>query len=144
MDFNTIKLIKKMLVETKELILENRFATVEYLTDAQAVQITWKGFTPSQQLHETMEAAMEAVTQKDAKRLISDMSDAGAVAKKDQQWIIGEVFPQILANGVEKVGLVVANNVFSKFFGEEIKTCFGAKNVNLFEKSEQAEKWINN
>ncbi len=122
----------------------NSICAFEHDTEVGCIVMTWHSYASSAQLHEIHERFLKLVVQHEITKAISDTREMVMLSAPDQEWIVQDLVPRLLAAGLRYSGIIVpvshfvkigVENVVRQVRQEEIKTAY-------FQTVPEAKKWL--
>ena len=96
------------------LVCNNANYTIRYRKPLNLVEITWHGYTLSEQLHEGLTNVLDVIYDKKASYLFVDAHRLNALKASDQNWIKNKFFPQLAVFGLIKLARVTNSDIFTQ------------------------------
>ncbi|WP_437816374.1 hypothetical protein [Sorangium sp. So ce1078] len=94
--------------------LDERWVSISWDADIQAVLVEWKGFADSKELRTALDAAMDLVHRKRAIRCLGDCRRAGPTSQDDQRWANESWLPRMDALGVRRIAYVLPRSAIAR------------------------------
>ena len=123
---------------------ENEVARIFIDTKVKLIRIEWITAPTSPEFREVMSRVLALLTENKFTRLIGDVRHLGAVAEEDQHWSNATWFPEALESGINKIGIIVSDDIFSQLSVEEIMSRVDNAELSshYFSSPEEAMSWI--
>jgi hypothetical protein len=100
--------------------MKNDVVKITYNKDIDTVVLEWITTPSSAEFKEGLTSGLELLKETKARHWIGDVRKIGAIDPADQDWSNNEWFPQALATGLKKMGVIISDDVFNKMSVEEI------------------------
>ncbi|WP_437318963.1 hypothetical protein [Sorangium sp. So ce385] len=94
--------------------LDERWVTISWEADIQAVLLEWKGFADSKELRSSLDAAIDLAHRKKATRCLGDCRRAGPTSQDDQRWANESWLPRVAAHGVRRIAYVLPRSAVAR------------------------------
>lgn len=125
------------------LVSQSEKVTIEERTACSAAMITFHGSLKSEEYKAAMLANYDLCQQSHIKNWLQNNKDAGILSLEDQKWVSETLIPKA-AKEVDKIAVVVSNDVFRKFAAKNIlDKQKGKLNFQYFNSLEDATAWLN-
>lgn len=128
------------------IFFNQRWLTVHWDDEIQAVWMEWKGYSEAEEYRSGLDAGAELVRQKRANRWLADMRLLGPVRQEDQDWSNQIWFPRAIAAGVRYMALVSPQAAVARMSVKRIMR--RVKDVELvtsyFDEYAPARAWLSN
>ena len=132
-------------VDMKE-ILNNEFASISYDDISKSIIAIWKRPSTSEAYKLIFSKILESVPSLGVDAFISDIYHQGIVGIENRLWLQNEILPKAFRKGLRKVAIVTPNDVFSKFYIENIKKGKVAHSLDIdfqdFNDLASARSWV--
>ncbi|WP_437499527.1 hypothetical protein [Sorangium sp. So ce1099] len=93
---------------------EERWVTISWDADVQAVLVEWKGFADSKELRSALDTALDLVRKRKATRCLGDCRRAGPTTQDDQRWANESWLPRTAALGVRQIAYVLPHSAVAR------------------------------
>ncbi|HAA13659.1 MAG TPA: hypothetical protein DCE41_18980 [Cytophagales bacterium] len=118
------------MVQTSEVLFENRSITLAWDHKGQFLHVEWKGFANNEGYREILLKQIELTREKRARRILYDLRNMGVVSRDNQAYTNEEYFPAVSRAGNKVAAIVVPENVFGEM---SVSAIMGARNEALFQ-----------
>jgi hypothetical protein len=112
MNYKTVCHVVAGMVE--ELFGEAGVCSVHWDEQAEAVVVEWQGDVGGDTYREWMERILDAITDNDAAKLLSDARKQGLMAEADQVWTVEDWEPRAIDAGLEYAAVVYPDDRSAK------------------------------
>ncbi len=131
----------------KQIYFEDEFALLYFHAGLNLTGVSWKKPVNSLAYREVFSHVLGISRKYRAPNWLSDLRQQGNVKPIDSQWMLKEVMPELVSNGVRRIALVVKKNTPSDDLLEYIQVVrYGGEAlgvpIELFDDPEQAEAWF--
>lgn len=127
-------------------ILNNEFATVSYDEISNSVFSVWKKPSTSEAYKLIFTEILDELSRYNASAFISDIYQQGIVGTENRLWLQDVIMPAAYKKGLRKVATVTPNDVFSRFYIENMKNGALGKALDLefqyFDDLISAQAWV--
>ena len=127
-------------------ILNNEFANLSYDKEKNSILTVWKKPTTSETYRFILSTVVEKLLEYNAEVFINDIYEQGIVDTENRLWLKNELFPKAYACGLRKVATITPNDVFSRFYEDNVKRGVGVNFIDLefqyFHDLESAHAWL--
>lgn len=96
------------------LYFDSDLATVTWIPDVRAVQVTWKRFGAGPAFRQVLEAALRCVSEHHAEAWIGDVRGLQVVDPADRVWLNRDWQPRWLRAGVQRRAVVIGPEAFAR------------------------------
>lgn len=131
-----------------EKILDTEFAIINHDKNTNAIITIWKRPSTSEDFRSVFSIVLEKVKEHRAEGFVGDICQLGLVGIEDRSWLQNEIIPKAFAAGLRKLATVASNDVFSRFYVEQIQNGeFASANkmeFRYFDDLTSAQRWIGN
>ncbi|AUX45182.1 hypothetical protein SOCE26_066630 [Sorangium cellulosum] len=123
---------------------DERWVTISWDADIQAVLAEWKGFADTRELRAALEATLDLVRKKKATRCLADCRHAGPTTQDDQRWALENWLPRTAALGVRHVAYVMPRSAIARMSLTRSVTRFDGQDLAqvLFDDIDAARAWL--
>jgi hypothetical protein len=101
---------------------DTEHCTVTYDAGKRTVILAWKKFAKGDDFKNALEAGLELVKKKGAKRWVGDCQNLGPIAPADQKWVNEDWFPRLLGTGMQRMAVIIPKSALSKMAVDQIMT----------------------
>ena len=101
--------------------LDNTFAQIKYDPSLKAVITIWKRQNTTTSYKEIFNVTLQAIQESKAQVYVSDITFQGAVGTDSRKWMEQEIIPKAVQAGLKQVITVVPNDIFQKFYYNNVK-----------------------
>jgi len=128
----------------EQIILENEYATIRYITDHKYVYHTFHKPIGGQPFRDILDAGLDALKANNANKWLSDDRNNSEFEPEDAQFAIADWEPRAANAGWKYWALVVPESVAGRAGMVDIVNTFGDLGVklSLFTDLEKAREWI--
>lgn len=125
-------------------ILDNESARLLFNEPLNSVEVYWKGHIKSDKYKGIMQTAYDTIIKYEATQWLSDMTHAGVTSPEYQQWVKNEFIPKCAETGLKRVAVVLAKDVFARFYVDKVKASLGENDLlnERFKTREEAHEWL--
>lgn len=123
-------------------VFEHKSALVIYNEEIRSIEVLWNGVVEREAYPLILTKAFEAAKLHNARYWLSDIRRQEAIGPEMLRWAKSEFIPEMINSDLEKVAIVLDNNVFKYFYIDEIKDSFGKVDFYIFPTTHQAQKWF--
>lgn len=124
---------------------EYPFVKIEVEEENQSIIMSWSGSFTSELYREAMDYSLDLVASKNLKYWLTNSSNIGLIKPEDQNWTSQTLLPRLSELGVEKVAIIVPDDLNSHMAiasimvnGKESITF----DMHYFVKKEDAAEWF--
>lgn len=110
-----------------------------------AVCIEWQGWADPTEFAAANEAGLRALIEHHSSRWLGDLRNLKAIQQSDQEWIVRDWFPRMLAAGLIRIALVTAKSGLAMMNIRDILSKIpGTKSLEVghFATVEEAQEWL--
>jgi hypothetical protein len=127
-----------------QICLDNAASTVFYNVKINALGVIWKSQATSEQYRQVFIKSLEMMMMYHSTYWISDMRKQGEVQMDDQKWMIKEIFPAAVQQGLKKGVCIYDPEQHNKDYRERLRQTSLVLGVEtfFFESYQSAEEWI--
>jgi hypothetical protein len=104
-------------------ILNNEFASVFFDETSNSIITVWKKAPMSEEYRGICNFILQKIKEFGVDAIINDIYYQGLVGTENHIWLQNEIVPEVFRAGVSKVAIVAPNDVFSRFYIENVKNC---------------------
>ncbi|XXX79461.1 hypothetical protein WMF30_11865 [Sorangium sp. So ce134] len=124
--------------------VDERWVTVSWEAEIQAVLVEWKGFAASKDLRTALDAALDLVHRKKATRCLGDCLRAGPTSQDDQRWANESWLPRMVAQGVRRIAYVMPRSAIARMSLTRTVTRFEGRDLlqAQFDGIAEARAWL--
>jgi hypothetical protein len=104
----------------------------------------WIGFAFSDELRSALDEALRLARQNGVTRWVANYQQRRVITPDDQDWVSGVWMPQLSSLGLERLAIVVSENVFSRMSVDTILTRAAGHitwDTRYFDTPKAAEVW---
>jgi hypothetical protein len=124
---------------------ETDHAIVQFEEETKTLELIWKKTVTKEIYREVFLEALDLLIKNNSKNFISDIRKEGVVGPDNTKWLQENIIPKALKSGLQKIAIVMDEDIFKEFYTENIKKAIeGNAQINLFKSMEEAYKWIKN
>jgi len=123
---------------------ENPFLTLSWLAEENIVCAQWKDDVDSEPMREGLEAGLELVREKHAKKWLVDSRRLGAIDPQDVKWVNETWMPQAVDAGLRWMAFVMAKKIVMKLTMKSFIARINDREISnaYFEELDEARKWL--
>lgn len=125
-----------------ETINTNAFATAKYDLSRRIVFYEFVGLIRVPLGLETLRKVMEFSNHTPVRGIVSDLSKLQGTFTGATEFFEKEYYPHMIKNGLLCTGIVVPNDIFTKYAANELKKKVGNFQLHVYENYKQAEQWV--
>lgn len=129
----------------RKIYYESEFVRIS-IDEAEHLGIAeWNGFLSSTNFRDSALRCMDAIERFNLKFWLGDNRKMKAIRQADQQWMLEEFVPRLLASPLRRMATLVSEDIFNKMAVEQmIKRASPMENITLcdFDKEEAAMVWL--
>jgi|GEM_PF-5699755 len=127
------------------------FATIEWNTTAQAVQMAYKDVsspylvdaaTLGNELRHILNSTLDMAKEHGSASIISDMSNLLLLTSEDEQWSLNEWFPRLQAAGVRNLAIVPPQTLIGKLSLDVLMRQVQGVNIQRVSSIAEAQYWL--
>ncbi len=124
---------------------EEPYVSIRWISAARRVEVEWKAWANAAEFRAALEAALGAVREHHASKLLVDFLHAKVFAEEVQKWLAEDWIPRARAAGLSWTALVLPKSELIKFNIESAlaKAQSVHDKVRFFATIEQAVSWLN-
>jgi hypothetical protein len=124
---------------------ETDHAIVQFEEETKTLELIWKKTVTKEIYREVFLEALDLLIKNNSKNFISDIRKEGVVGPDNTKWLQENIIPKALKSGLQKIAIVMDEDIFKEFYTENIKKAIeGNAQINLFKSMEEAYQWIKN
>ncbi|SRR6056297_1208787 len=124
---------------------ETDHAIVQFEEETKTLELIWKKTVTKEIYRETFLESLDLLIKKNSENFISDIRKEGVVGPENTKWLQENIIPKALKSGLQKIAIVMDEDIFKEFYTENIKKAIeGNAQINLFKSMEEAYQWIKN
>ncbi|MES2765469.1 MAG: hypothetical protein V4642_06365 [Bacteroidota bacterium] len=118
--------------------------TTEYDPELQCVITVWHGYASSNQFRAICERALDLVKKHEVKKGISDNRGMKNIAVADQEWVMKDYLPRVLATGYHTSATIVPTDHYAQMTLKELSSKIDDSIVQqkFFKTMNEARTWI--
>ncbi len=104
----------------------------------------WNGFVSGEEYKTGLNKALELLKEKKTHKWIGNLSNMEAITEEDQRWANEVWFPNALAAGMKRLGVVVSKDIFNQMSVEEMLNKVESLDLvtQYFDNLENAKAWM--
>ena len=102
-------------------ILGNEFAAIFFDEASNSLILIWKKPATTESYRSIFTYFLNKIKEYKVESIISDIFYQGLVATENRSWLQNVIIPEVINQGVRKVGIITPNDVFSRFYIESVK-----------------------
>ena len=129
-----------------EKILDTEFAIINHDKNTNSIITIWKRPSTSEDFRTVFSIVLEKVKEHKIHAFVGDICQLGLVGTEDRSWLQNEILPAAFAAGLRKLATVTSNDVFSRFYVEQIQNGHYATSNRVefryFNDLPSAQEWI--
>jgi hypothetical protein len=122
------------------------YVTVSWDTELECVISVWNGYTGGGQgkVQIGNNKALELVSEKKARKWLSDLLEMRVMDQADQLWLSTELVPQVALRGVHYVALVFPSSMVAQFSVKNVINRVESLNLDMgnFDNLKDARTWL--
>ncbi len=131
--------------------IDSDFATIEWNTTAQAVQMAYKdvsspylsdGVTLGNELRHILNNTLDMAKEHGSVSIIGDMRNLLILTSEDEQWSLNEWFPRLQAAGVRNIALVPPQTLIGKLSLDVLMRQVQGMNIQRVSSVAEAHYWL--
>jgi SpoIIAA-like len=121
-----------------------RFLTIHWDEDTQAVWAEWKEAVGGEPFHRGLNAGLELIVKKKARKWLADTKLLGAVPTEDVKWTNEDWMPRVLSAGLRCMAFVTPKKVVVQMAVKNVVSNVdeNALSVGHFETLDEARAWL--
>jgi hypothetical protein len=125
---------------------ENDVVRIFVNQEVGSVVVEWITSPTSAEFREVLVTGLDILKKNKLSRWVGDVRRLGAVAEEDQAWSNQEWFPEALSAGVNKMAVIISEDIFNQLSVEDIMNKVDTANfsTHYFSAPEEAMHWIKN
>ncbi len=118
--------------------------TTEYNPELQCVVSVWHGYASSNQFRAICERALDLVIKHDLKKGISDNRGMKNIAVADQEWVMKDFLPRLLATGYHTSATIIPTDHLAQMTLKELSSKIDENELKqrFFKMMSEAKTWI--
>ncbi len=130
---------------------DSDFATIEWNTTAQAVQMAYKDVsspylmdtaTLGSELRHILNSTLDMAKEHGSASIIGDMSNLLLLTSEDEQWSLNEWFPRLQAAGVRNLAIVPPQTLIGKLSLDVLMRQVQGMNIQRVSSVAEAQYWL--
>lgn len=122
---------------------EDSHAQINLNQELSTMELVWKGVVTEQVYRDTFSKGLELLIAESAKNWISDIRKQGIIGPDSAQWLQKYIIPKAMQNGLKKIAVVMNEDVFKKFYVDNLQKSVDSNSLMQYFKSmEDAYNWI--
>jgi hypothetical protein len=123
---------------------ESDVGTVDWDESAEAVCLSWKTFASGAEFREVVDAGIELLLRRKAKRWLGDLRHLGAVTQDDLKWSSESWFPRATAGGMAYLALVSPRKVVAQMAVKSFINKVNGRDLLIgnFDEIQAARTWL--
>lgn len=125
-----------------EIINANSFATAHYDVQTHIVYYEFVGIISVPLGMETLRKVMMFAEQKPVRGIVSNLLKLHGTFTSITSFFEKEYYPHMIKRGLRCTGIVVSNDIFTKYAVTELKKKVGTFQLHVFQDVEAAEEWV--
>jgi len=129
-----------------QVLYDEPYAKIFYDAKMNATGVTWKAPVSSEQYKNAFVRCLEFLKFYNTPNWISDISEQGIIAQEDQQWMLKNILPEAVNNGLKRIAAVTANAKAAAVneYLNEIQVIIARLNIKYayFSTFEEAANWV--
>jgi hypothetical protein len=134
--------------------LDSAFATVEWNSTAQAVQIAYKdsttisditltgGATLRNELRHSLNTVVDIAKEHSGKAIIGDMSNLTLLTSEDEQWSLQDWFPRLQQAGVRTIAIIPPQTLIGKLSLDVLMRQVHGMKIQRVSSVTEAQYWL--
>lgn len=124
-------------------VIKAPYVDIQWHEDHQVISCEWITNPSSKELHDAMEAELDAVRKHSCGRLFFDPTHLGAVSPEDQAWLFGTFIQEVVQSaGSCKIANVVPTDIFTQMSLDEVLKEGPQTSFQYFDSKEKALQWL--
>jgi hypothetical protein len=123
------------------IILQNAYVKLEYDQVKKRLTQEWKGFVPSKDFREAIDATVKFAEKNPVKTIMSDTLNQGVVKPEDTEYA-GAAMPKLVGKGLKAMAFVIPENIFTQLSLKKFADNEQTKSVQYFKSVSDASKWL--
>jgi hypothetical protein len=123
---------------------DERFLTIHWDEDTKAVWAEWKEAVEGEPFRRGLNAGLELVRQKKARKWIADTKHMGVVSVEDVKWTNEDWIPRVVAAGLRWMAFVMPRKVVAKMAVKTVVSKLGEHELSTsyVESLDDARAWL--
>lgn len=128
----------------EQVFFEDAFGTLFYNARLNAVGISWKRQPTSEEYRQLFIKAQDMIRLYKTSSWLSDISNQGYVSPENQQWVLTNVLPDAVKNGLLRIANVYGSHPSNQDYLIRIKQAVEANQItcSFFSNAEDAVEWL--
>ncbi len=114
-----------------KVILNTDFALLTLDKKKNTLELTWKQQSNTEIYKETFLTALDIASNKFVKYFLSDIREQGVVSIGDMRWLSEYIIPKVHKLGIEKVAIILVEDIFSTIYAELVEKNLTENNVDM-------------
>jgi len=109
------------------------------------VYIKWESMIYEKIFRDGMDKIIKMMKEHKTGKVLSNVSELGILAEKDQKWSVEDWLPRALAVGYSAIAVVISEELFGKMAVEDILNETSKQSpikIQYFEEEEKATEWL--
>ncbi|HEY9045333.1 MAG TPA: hypothetical protein VIN08_05535 [Ohtaekwangia sp.] len=129
---------------SKLTLMQEPFVHILLDTTTNLIIAKWNGFLKGEDVRKGCSLLMDYILDKNLKIHMSDHRQLKILSKEVQSYLVNEWFPQAEQAGLQKIGAIVADDVFAAATVNKVNSeaHVGALRINMFNSETECEKWL--
>ena len=126
------------------MIMDKSFVKIFYEAESKTVVAQWIGYLKKEMVKEGMDEIISFAKEKGVKRHLSNQLELKVLSAEVQQYLVGEVFPRVSRAGIDKIAVLVSDDVFAQATVDKVnnETKIGNLSIQTFSSKGACEKWL--
>lgn len=131
----------------QQVVFESDFAVSQFDDQSRSIINSWKKHPGNEEYKDTFRKILSLVKEKSAKVFISDVRNQGTIGTDARKWMEVEILKPAIAAGLDKVAVVMDEDIFKKFYLDNVKKAGSSEaahfQMEYFKSIEDALHWAN-
>ena len=127
-----------------KILYQSDYALLTYHKIEKVLKLEWKMKCPEKEYKIVFMEVTNIVSTNKVHFFLSDIRNAGTITIESLNWLKKEIIPKATELGVQKIGLILNDELFSKIYANSIRT--GLENSNIpisfFNLENEALSWL--
>ena len=116
---------------------------LEYDESLKCVIQNWTGYSKSDQFHEIILKTLDFFkSNPQVRAIISDTRKHKVIRAADTDWVVKEINPQLIANGMQKMAFVLPQDQFAALSVDRFNKITDNFEIGNFDEMDSAKAWI--
>ncbi len=122
---------------------DNPICRVYYEPGIPCVAISWLSYATSTQLRFVGQTVLALIDKNRSNRVLADLTHLPALSQTDQEWVLDDLVPRLIAAGLEVIGYINPASYFARISIEGLMRALpGVVVVRNFTDAADAREWL--